>query len=112
LALALKKALDGIGKSRVRQPMRAVGGCGQQSPGHFVLPLCAALKACHPVLDAPLKRLVVARFKVQAIDALQSGAVSGCGRMASMRSTSCVARSMRCSNLSFMNEVARCAYDR
>ena len=49
--------------------MGAGGFDGEQGSGHFVFALRAAFKALVAVVDAPFNRLVVAGFKMQAIDA-------------------------------------------
>jgi hypothetical protein len=46
----------------------AGGFDGEQGSGHFVFALRAAFKALVAVLDAPFDGLVVASFKMKAID--------------------------------------------
>jgi hypothetical protein len=47
----------------------AGGFDGEQGSGHFVFALCAAFEAVVAVVDTPFDGLVVASFKMQAIDA-------------------------------------------
>lgn len=80
----LQIALYGIGKSRVGQPVGAAGLYRQQSTGHFVLALRTALKALYAVRYAPFEGLVVARFKMQTVHALQGPPItpiSHCARV-------------------------------
>ena len=78
-ALTLQKPRHRIGKGGVGQPVGTGGFDREQGAGHFVFTLCAAFKALVAVFYAPLQRLVVAGFEVQAIDAFQRTPIAAKG---------------------------------
>ncbi len=77
---ALQKALYCSSEFGLRQPVRTAGLDRQQCARHFVFALGAAFEALVALRYAPLQRLVVAGFKVQAVDSFQRAPVATVGR--------------------------------
>ena len=78
-ALALKKPLNGVRKGGMRQPVRAGGSDWQQGTRHLVLALGTSFKTLVAIGNTPFQRLVIAGFKMQAIDAGKRTPISAVG---------------------------------